>query len=650
MMARSLLNLPGDTNRDGTQTASTAPARATARAQRDVRPHVMHIVTASATTGLMRRQLGFLREAGFKVTVVASPGESIDRIAAEERVAKATVPMEREISLLRDLHSLWLLWRLIRRERPTLVNVGTAKAGLLAGLVARLCRVPCRVYTLHGLRLETLAGWKRALLTGTERIACRCAHRVLCVSESVQRRAAELDLCRAPRSLFLGAGSFNGVDTQHFAPTPEKKTSAAALRRELGLSPDTPVIGFVGRFVRDKGISELVEAYQLVRRQFPETRLLLMGNWESGDPVPEEARAFIETDPGVIFTGHVADPSAHYQVMDLLALPTYREGFPTVALEASASAKPIVATYATGAVDAVVDGTTGLLVEIGHAKQLADAFIKLIEQPELAQRMGAAGRERVLKHFTTERVCRALAQFYESLLVENGAAMAGIWEAVRRPWFQRAAKRVCDLLGAVLLLAATGPLMALTALALWAKMGSPVLFRQRRAGRHGKPFTLLKFRTMTQARGEQGLLLPDADRRHLLGDVLRRFSIDELPQIWNIVKGEMSLVGPRPLLVEYLPAYTAREQLRHAVRPGLTGYAQIRGRQTLLFSSRLELDAWYVEHWSLGLDFRVFVRTVPKLLSGGDTTTCQDVATVDDRGFWRYLRHVPAENIGRGNS
>jgi lipopolysaccharide/colanic/teichoic acid biosynthesis glycosyltransferase len=649
-MALSFLSLLGKVNRGGAGVATATPARLPDEVRQAERPHVMHIVTASITVPLMKQQLSFLREAGFRVTVVSSPGEPIDRTARREGVAKAVVPMEREISPLRDLRSLWLLWRLIRRERPTLVNVGTAKAGLLAGLAAWLCGVPCRVYTLHGLRLETLAGWKRALLTWTERIACRCAHRVLCVSGSVQRRAAELNLCQAPQSLFLGEGSFNGVDSRRFAPTPEKLSEAAALRRDLGLSPETPVIGYVGRIVRDKGISELVEAYRIVRRRFPETRLLLLGGWETGDPVPEAAREFIETDPGVIFAGHVSDPSAHYQVMDIFALPTYREGFPTVVLEASASAKPVVATHATGAVDAVVDGTTGLLVQIGDVEQLAAAFVRLMEDPELAQRMGAAGRARVLRHFTTEEVCRELAGFYRSLLVENGAGPADTRPAARLSPFRLAVKRVFDVCGAALLLAVAGPLMACVGLALWVTMGSPVLFRQRRAGRHGKPFTLLKFRTMTEARDGDDRLLPDAVRLHPLGDFLRRCSVDELPQLWNVLKGDMSLVGPRPLLVEYLPAYTAREQVRHVVRPGLTGYSQIRGRQALLFSSRLALDVWYVEHWSLTLDFRVFVRTIPKLLCGRDLVTCSDLSAVDDRGFWRHLGHMSAVDIGREDS
>ncbi len=594
------------------------------------------------TTRLMRGQLRHLRESGFDVTLVSSPGPELTAVAAQEQVSSATVPMEREISALHDVKSFWAVWRLIRRLRPSLLNVGTAKAGLLGGIAGRLSRVPVRIYTLHGIRLETTTGLKRRLLITAERIACACAHRVLCVSHSVRGRAIELELAPAERLLVVGDGSFNGVDVDRFAPTPERLARAAQIRQELEIPRDAPVIGFVGRFTKDKGIAELARAYEAVRARFPAARLMLLGRFESGDPVPESARRFIETDPGVIQVGYVPDPSVHYQVMDILALPTYREGYPTVALEASAAGKPIVATLATGAIDAVEDGVTGLLVPVGDADALARAFLDLIEHPELAARMGAAGRARVSESYTTLKVSQGLADLYHQLLRgTEGADRQGGTKAgarahrLRHSAPARAAKRMGDVIGALLGLAVAGPIMAAAAAAIGATMGSPVLFRQRRAGMHGRPFWLLKLRTMTDARDSQGRLLPDDLRITEVGRFLRRLGIDELPQLWNVLKGEMSLVGPRPLLVEYLPAYTTREQLRHEVKPGVTGCSQVNGRHTSLFSARFELDSWYVEHWSLGLDLRILMRTVPGLLCR-DSVACQDAA-VDDRGFWRLL-------------
>jgi len=158
------------------------------------------------------------------------------------------------------------------------------------------------------------------------------------------------------------------------------------------------------------------------------------------------------------------------------------------------------------------------------------------------------------------------------------------------------------------------PILLIISLFARIKHGSPVLFRQQRPGLHGKPFTLYKFRTMTNARDANGNLLPDADRLTSFGRFLRRTSLDELPELINVLKGDMSLVGPRPLLMQYMPYYTPREQLRHSVRPGITGLAQISGRNMVDWDSRLALDVEYVENWTLWLDIKILFKTVANVM------------------------------------
>ncbi len=180
---------------------------------------------------------------------------------------------------------------------------------------------------------------------------------------------------------------------------------------------------------------------------------------------------------------------------------------------------------------------------------------------------------------------------------------------------QAALKRTLDFaLAATALLLWAIPI-ALIAAAVRLSMGRPVLFRQVRPGRDRKPITVYKFRTMTDARGDDGQPLPDGQRLTRLGRFLRKTSLDELPQLWNVLRGDMSLVGPRPLLMRYLPYYTHRESLRFTVPPGITGWAQVHGRNLLGWDERLELDAWYVEHWSFGLDVRVLWLTVSAVFS-----------------------------------
>lgn len=175
-------------------------------------------------------------------------------------------------------------------------------------------------------------------------------------------------------------------------------------------------------------------------------------------------------------------------------------------------------------------------------------------------------------------------------------------------------KRVFDFVAASLaLLLLALPLLALAWL-IRRKLGRPVLFRQMRPGLQGRPFTMIKFRTMTDERGPDGALLPDAQRLTPLGRFLRASSLDELPELWNVLRGDMSLVGPRPLLMEYLPLYTPKQARRHEARPGITGWAQVNGRNAISWADKFTLDVWYVEHRSLWLDVRILWRTVRKVL------------------------------------
>jgi sugar transferase EpsL len=175
-------------------------------------------------------------------------------------------------------------------------------------------------------------------------------------------------------------------------------------------------------------------------------------------------------------------------------------------------------------------------------------------------------------------------------------------------------KRIIDITASSLGLLLLTPLLGVVALLVRVRLGSPVIFRQIRAGQHGKPFTMYKFRTMNDAFGASGQLLPDEDRLTSLGSRLRRTSIDELPELWNVLRGDMSLVGPRPLLLEYLPLYSPRQARRHEVRPGITGLAQVSGRNALSWEDRLDLDIRYVDTRTLLLDLKILVRTVTRVI------------------------------------
>jgi len=193
-------------------------------------------------------------------------------------------------------------------------------------------------------------------------------------------------------------------------------------------------------------------------------------------------------------------------------------------------------------------------------------------------------------------------------------------------------KRIFDVIVSGIALVLLSPILMLVAGVAYFKLGKPVLFRQIRPGRNGRPFRMIKFRTMRNAADAQGRPLPDAERLTPFGRLLRSTSLDELPELWNVFKGDMSLVGPRPLLMEYLPHYDARQARRHQVRPGITGWAQVNGRNAITWEEKFELDVWYVDHHSLWLDIKIIFMTIKKVLVRDGINAEGEATTTKFRG------------------
>jgi glycosyltransferase involved in cell wall biosynthesis len=280
-----------------------------------------------------------------------------------------------------------------------------------------------RVYHMRGLPLMGAAGWKRRLLWSTEWVACRLAHRVICVSHSVRAEAVAAGVCPPGKITVLLGGSGNGVDAAgRFDPERQGEPVQREVRARFGIPGEATVVGFVGRIVRDKGVVELATAWRELRSSHPDAHLLLVGPFEPQDPVPEETERLLRDDPRVHLAGMDWDTPPLYAAMDVVALPTYREGFPNVPLEAAAMGLPVVATRVPGCIDAVADGGTGLLVTPRDPEALREALARYLDDPGLRRGHGAAARARVLLEFRQEAIWEAIYREYCSLLGNLGLA------------------------------------------------------------------------------------------------------------------------------------------------------------------------------------------------------------------------------------
>ncbi len=380
---------------------------------------ILHATTSPLTLEFLRGQGEFLRRRGAELIYLSSPGQALEDIATREVARFDSVPMTRTISPFKDGIALLKLWKRLRQLKPDVVHAHTPKAGLLVMAAAYLARVPVRIYHIHGLRYITTTGTKRALLRAAERVACGLAHSVLMVSQSVLSYAVEDGIVALGKAGVVAQGTINGVDSQHYSPI-TAAAGASTLRRELRLDPSTPVLGFVGRISADKGIGDLARIWSQVRETPQSPHLVIVGEADHNDPAPGEAIKQLQDDPRVHFVGPQTDVRPYYGVFTLVALPSYREGFPQVLLEAAACAVPSVAYDVTGVHDAIVHSRTGMLVPFGDKLLFAAEIRRLLEDPRLQSTFGEQGRAWAVANYAPEAIRQQFWDFEVGLLNSNG--------------------------------------------------------------------------------------------------------------------------------------------------------------------------------------------------------------------------------------
>lgn len=372
---------------------------------------IIRVSTVSGSlNGLLKGQLRMLGER-YEVVGVASPGEALEMVREREGIRVIAVPMERRIAIWKDLVSLFRLCYVFRKEHPDMVHSITPKAGLLSMLAAKIVGVPVRMHTFTGLVFPTATGIKQKVLIWMDRLTCACATCVNPEGEGVKRDLIAYKITRKPLHV-IANGNVNGIDVDYFKRTKELEHVAQEL-----ICRDVFTFVFIGRVVRDKGINELVMAFEKLYRENSATRLLIVGPLEENlDPVLPEVKELILTCQGINFVGYQKDIRPFLMASNVLALPSYREGFPNVVMQAGAMGLPCIVTDINGSNEIIIPNENGVIVPPKDEKALYEAMKYAVGHPDEMRRMGGKARPLIVDRYEQHVVWEALLGEYQKLL------------------------------------------------------------------------------------------------------------------------------------------------------------------------------------------------------------------------------------------
>lgn len=565
---------------------------------------------AYSLTNFRGALLNAMVEAGHDV-IACAPDENPDvqDWLAKKGISFQTVRMARAgMNPFADAATLWDMVSLMRRERPDVVLAYTQKPIIYGGLAARL---------VGGIRYFAMCSGLGHAFSGDGGLRSRMLKKIVSLLyRGAVAKASGLfvfnrddnEEMRANGILAPGQTAIqvpgSGIDLSRFPHRP--------------LPPGPPRFLMVARLLRDKGPGEFAAAAAIVRQKFPEARFLLLGPFDANPSNISRAELDSWQSEGLIeYLGSTANVQPFLADCSVFVLPTYyREGLPRTILEAMATGRAIITTDTPGCRETVTRDANGVLVPPRDVAALAARMGELAGDAVLRERYGAASRQIAEDYFDVHRV-NAMLLGTMALDRPSSSPSALVGDHTLSHLYARSGisvrnsrmRRIVDVIVAALGLALLVPLLAAATLTVAIVLGRPALFRQQRVGRTGQLFTLIKFRTMTDARDADGKLLPDDERVTDFGRFMRRFRIDELPELWNVLRGEMSLFGPRPLLPESIRDFGFDGLTRCSIRPGLTGWSQIRGGPLLGQQEKLALDNWYVLNRSWKTDMMILLRT-----------------------------------------
>ncbi|WP_316742790.1 glycosyltransferase family 4 protein [Pedobacter antarcticus] len=373
-------------------------------------------ISHSFCANFIKGQSAYLQSKGHNVTIVSASGPEVTAVANNENANLVEIPFSREISLVDDIKGLFSVIKFLRTEKPDIVNAGNPKTGFLFMLASIFFPKIPMIFTLRGLRSDTLSGIKGKIVFFTEWLSCYLAKKVIVISPSLRDHAVEIGVLNPKKAIVLGKGSSNGVDIDKFCDTDQNILLGKELRSRFEIKQNDFVVGHVGRITKDKGVEELFDAFKLSRLKHRNLKLVLAGPVEDDDPIKPEVMEEMLLDKDVVFLGKVDNVAGVYCAYDVLVLYSYREGFGNVVIEASSMGKPVIVSDIPGARDTTEHMMSGIHVEPRNSHKLSEAINLYIENEDLRKSHGKYGQRRAQQYFSSDVIWEGQHNLYKSLV------------------------------------------------------------------------------------------------------------------------------------------------------------------------------------------------------------------------------------------
>ncbi len=376
-------------------------------------------VTTSASAILLKGSLRYYRKSGYEVYVLSSPGSSILHLCENEGAILLPVKMSRDINVFKDFISLIQVYFILKKIKPDIVNYGTPKASFLVSLASYLARVPVLVYTCRGFRFESEIGLKRYILIFIEKLICKISDKVLFISNSLINVSKDFRITNVNKIELIGKGSSNGIDLNYFNTNNLDLYKLDELKIKYHLANNNIVIGFIGRLTRDKGIYELIEAFELLQVLYSQIKLIIIGQDEL-NKADKCLKQRIEQNTSILNLGYLNDINYHLPLFKILVVPTYREGFGNVFIQASAMGIPVVSCNVSGVIDSVINNETGILVSPKSSSQIVSAINYYLTNSSIYSTHSTNGLK-WSKNFSSDYIWSSLNNLYKKLYKEKVA-------------------------------------------------------------------------------------------------------------------------------------------------------------------------------------------------------------------------------------